>query len=166
MSSMCIYSWEGGKANIAFVRVFDDAEKAGVRFANAHKNMSGAEVKEAMQQIGEQAKRNLDQKAEAGEEVPDKNQVDTVVGGMGSSMGGGIQFEVVEGLGDQAAFDVTRHETKIGDQVLVSHANKLDVLIGNLSFTVSYSLDRGPEGSSISKDENVALARAVLAGLK
>ena len=44
----------------------------------------------------------------------------------------------------------------------MSYANKLTVLTGNLSFDVTFVLDGD---AKMYKDENVALARAVLDGL-
>jgi hypothetical protein len=71
----------------------------------------------------------------------------------------------VAGLGDMAAYETTRHETKIGDRSFVSYANKLDVLTGNLTFDVSFALDGNGSDAKMYRDEAVGLARAVLDGL-
>jgi len=165
LSTMCLYEWEGGNAGILFIETHETADKARTLFENAHKSMTGAEVKSAMQQIGEGAKEKLAGDEKAGQEVPDAEHVDTVTDAMSGSMGGGITFEAVTGLGDMAAYETTRHETKIGDRVLVSYANKLDVLTGNLSFDISFAFDNDGGDAQMYQDEAVALARAVLDGL-
>ena len=165
-SVLCIFEWEGGNASIGFITAFKSIESAETRFANAHKSMTGAEVKEAMDKIGEGAKGELDKAADKGKKTPSDKSVDTVTSGVAKSMGGGIKFEPVEGLGDQAFYDSSRHETVIAKTSIVSYANKLDVLIGNLSFSVSYSLDAPDHQGKMHKEEVIALAKLVLAGLK
>ncbi len=118
-----------------------------------------------MEKNGGGAKKKLEEDAAAGKDTPDSEHVDPVIDTMGDSMGGGITFEAVEGLGDSAAYETTRHETEIGDRVLVSYANKLDVLIGNLSFDVTFVLDGDGSDTKMFRDENIALARAVIDGL-
>jgi hypothetical protein len=165
VSAMCLYSWEGGNAGIAFVKAHKSVERAKVAFENSHKNMSGAEVKAAMDTIGEKAKENLKEEAKAGKKVPGADAVDPVAGAVAKSMGGGITFEPVDGLGDMAAYETTRHENKIAGMSIVSYANKIDVVTGNLSFDLSFAYDAADRQGTMQKDEAIALAKAVLAGL-
>lgn len=165
ISGMCLYSWDGGNANIAFVKTYESADAARQRFENEHESMTGTEVRATMAEIGDGAREKLREDAAAGAEVPDPEAVQPVVGAMADSMDGGISFEAVPGLGDLAAFETTRHVTSFGGQTFVSYANKLDVLIGNLTFDVSFAFDEDPGEAKMYRDENVALARAVLEGL-
>ena len=167
ISRMCLYSWEGGNTGIAFIEVYETAEKAIARFERSHQSMTGAQVQAAMSEIGKAAEEKLAEDAKAGEDVPSPDHVAPVVGAMAASMGGGITFEAIEGLGDRAAFETTRHETKIEilDRTIVSYANKIDVLTGNLGFDISYSLDTNGGEAKILRDECIAVARAVLDGL-
>lgn len=164
-SGMCIYSWDGGTANIAFIKTYDDPEKAKSRFENEHRNMTGAEVGAAMAEIGERAKERLREEAAAGEDVPQAEEVEPVTGVMADALGGGISFEAIEGVGDMAAYETTRHETEFGDQKFVSYANKLDVLSGNLTFDISFARDEEGGEAKMYRNEAIALARAVLDGL-
>ncbi len=165
IASMCLFSWEGGAAGLSFVRVYKDLERGRERFGNAHKSMSGDEVKSAMQSVGAQAKKNLSEDAAKGKKVPAAGAVDTVAGGFAKSMGGGITFEPIEGLGDVAFFETTRHATAMAGTEVVSYANKTDVMIGNMSFSVTFAHDAVNHQGTMQKDEGIALAKAVLAAL-
>lgn len=162
MMGMCLYEWEGGNANIGFIRVRATAEDAKQRWESAHKNMSPEEVKAAFEKIGDAAEKKLEEDAKQGEAKADPKHAKPVLGAMAGGLSGGIQWERVEGLGDAAAFEPTRHENKIMDQTIVSYANKMDVLVANISFSVGYSLDGE---AKLYKDEGGALAREVIAGL-
>lgn len=162
MMGMCLYEWEGGNANIGFIRVSATAEHARKRWENAHKNMSPEEVKAAFEKIGDAAEKKLEADAKKGEAKADPKHAKPVLNAMGGGLSGGIQWEHVEGLGDAAAFEATRHENKILDQTIVSYANKMDVLVENISFSVGFSLDGEPK---LYKDEGIAVAREVIAGL-
>ena len=144
----------------AGIETYETAEEAITRFERSHKSMTGAQVQDAMGEIGKAAEEKLEEGAKADEDLPDPEHVAPVVGAMAASMGGGITFEAIEGLGDLAAFETTRHETRIEvlDRTIVSYANKLDVLTGNLTVDVSFSIDGN-------RDECIAVARAVLDGL-
>lgn len=163
--NMCIYSWDGGNASIAFVKVHDSADKARSRFESEHQSMTGEEVSAAMAEIGKRTKEKLEEDAAAGEDVPDPEQVEPVTGAMAEALDGGISFEPVTGVGDLAAYETTRHETRLGGQVFVSYANKLDVLTGNLTFDITFALDDEPGEAKMYRNEAIALARAVLDGL-
>lgn len=165
ISSMCRYEWEGGNAGIAFVRVHDSVEDARQRFERSHKNMSGEEVKDAMKKIGEGAEKRLEEDAKKGKKVPNADAVKPVTGAMAKSMAGGITFEAVEGLGDMAAYETTRHENTISGTTIVSYANNIDVLVGNMSFDISFSFDGVDHKGTMQKDEAIALAKAVIAAL-
>ncbi len=163
---MCLYEFQGGNAGIAFVKTYKSVEMANTRFTNGHKGMTGAEVKAAMDTIADGAKDKLATEADKGKKVPGDKAVEVVAGGVAKSMGGGIQFETVEGLGDKAAYDITRHETIIADTKIVSYANKIDVLLGNLGFSISYSLNAADHQGKMHKEEAVELSNLVLVGLK
>lgn len=165
MSTMCLYEWDGGSASIGFIKIHDSATEAMDRFHMEHQSMSGAQVDAAMQEIAAGAKDQLAEDSAAGQDVPDAEHVDTVTDAMSGSMGGGITFEGVPDLGDMAAYETTRHETKIADKVLVSYANKLDTVIGNLTFDVTFTLDGDPTDGQMYKEQNIALVRAVIQAL-
>jgi hypothetical protein len=171
-SGLCIYSWKGanpGKANIGFITVHESKEEAASSFARAHKDLSGEQVAAAMKTIGDGAKAKLKADAAAGEKVPDPEKVDTVTKQLATnSMGGGISFKPVAGVGDEAFFQTTRHETKVGGHVIANYANKLEIRVDNLEFDVSFSLKKkSPDAEPVMYEAQcVALAKAVLTGLR
>lgn len=161
-NTTCRYEWEGGNANLSFLKAHKSVESAEGRFAASHKNMTGAEVKEAMDKLGADAKAPS---AGKGEDKHWDKSVDVVTEGVAKSMGGGMTYEAVEGVGDLAAYQTTRHETVIGDMSIVSYANTLDVVTGNLSFSLTYALDAPDRQGKMHKEEAIALAKLVLARL-
>ncbi|MCA9660596.1 MAG: hypothetical protein KC486_19805 [Myxococcales bacterium] len=165
ISGMCLYEWEAGNASLGFVRVKKSAEMAATYFANAHMDMSGEEVAAAFDKIGDEAKKKLEEDAEDGEAKAAPEHVKPVTKAMGGAFAGGMQFEAVDGLGDAAFYEKTRTETELAGKKFVSYANKLDVLVGNMSFGVTFSLNDEPDAAKMYKDENVALARAVVDAL-
>lgn len=145
-SGMCLYQWEGGTAGIAFIKVYSTPTEAAEHFTRSHKLLAPGEAKPAMHG------------AASGHGKP---AVD-VEGEITKSMGGSVNFEAVSDLGDQAAYDATRHESKVAHTTLVSYGNKLDVRVGNLAFGVSFALDAEDHVGTMQKDEAIALARLVL----
>lgn len=124
----CTYEWEGGGRTVDVTvhinSVAEDAERAASRFASATRGMSGADLDRAVDDIKQRA-------AESGELKGDgaREAAGAVTASVGSDRG--IQFEDVEGVGDEARLALT-----VG-------AGDLWVRVGNLIFTVSaYS---GPE---------------------
>ena len=124
VARMCIYSWEGGSASIAFIRAFGSPADARARFFVEHHGFADPETETR-----------------------------------------GATFESVDGLGDEAVFDTTATETRLGDRTVVSYANNLDVLVENLTFDVSFTRADDAATGRLYREENVALARAVLEGL-
>lgn len=166
ISTMCLYEWQGGNAGLSFVRVLDTVEAAQKRFERAHEDMDVEEVKAAMEELGAGAKMRIAAGTEEGKKMPTGKSVDVITNGAVKSMGSGIKFEAVEGLGDMAAYETTRHETIVANTKIVSYANKMDVLTGNLSFSISYSLNAADHQGTMHKEEAVALSKLVLDGLK
>jgi hypothetical protein len=159
---MCIYEWEGGKAQLGFIRIKKSAEDLALYWENGHKNMSGEEIAAAMAKIGDAAEKKLSADAKAGTAKADAKNVKPVTNALSGAMKGGIQWERIEGIGDAAAFETTRSEIEVMGKKIVSYANGLDVRIGNMSFGVSFDRDGEPK---MYKDENIALAREVIAKL-
>ncbi len=144
----CLYKWRKGTAGIGFIKTAKSAADARAQFENDHKNMTAAEVGAAMDKLAGEAKK--------GEEV---------AAGATKSMGGGITFESVDAVGDAAAYETTKHTNKIANAVIVNYANKIDVLTGDLRFSLSFKRHEGHDGQMY-KAEAIALAQAVLSGLK
>ena len=75
----------------------------------------------------------------------------------------GITFESVDAVGDAAAYETTKHTNKIANTIIVNYANKIDVLTGDLRFSLSFERHDGHDGQMY-KAEAIALAQAVLSG--
>lgn len=155
IGGFCIYSWSGGNASLGHLRTNKKIEDARLRFKNGYRSQTGEELAEQMAQI------NVEMKKQQGDGTitAEPEQVEAVTGALSGTFAGGVQFEDIEGLGDIARFETTRIETKFGDQVIISYPNALNILTGNLKFTVFYNLDGEAE---MYRDESVALAEAVL----
>lgn len=158
ISTMCLYSWDGGQAMLGHLRAGKTIKSARTRFENAYKTQTPEEVQESLAAIDAQIKKQNS----AGKTDVTPEQAKLVTGGLGNAFAGGLQFEDIQGLGDIARFETTRTETKVFDKTIVSYSNSLNVLISNLKFTVSFSLDGEPK---LYRDENIALAKAVLDAL-
>ena len=123
MSSACVYSWENGdeterldvKVNVSDVD--ENAERAASNFRSVTRGMSGADLDRAMAGVKEKAA------SDARLDAAGKKAADAIAGS--SSGSAGIQFEDVEGVGDEARFALT-----VG-------AGDLHVRAGNLYFTAS-----------------------------
>jgi hypothetical protein len=161
-NSSCRYEWKGGNSDLSFIDAHKSVKSAKALFSASHKNMTGAEVKEVMDKLGAEAKAPS---AGKGEEKHWDKSVDVATAGVAKSMAGGLTYEAVEGVGDLAAYQTTRHKTVIGDISIVSYANTLDVVTGNLSFSLTYSLDQPDRQGKMHKEEAIALAKLVLARL-
>lgn len=161
MMGMCIYDWEGGGANVGFIRAHDDVARAERFFESAHKDMSAAEVADAFDKIGEKAEEKLEADATRGEAKADPKHARPVAAKMGAAMNGGITWEKIDGVGDAAALETSRHENSIGGKTFVSFANKLDLRVGNLTLSVGFHRDE----PALYRDEHVALARRVVDAL-
>jgi hypothetical protein len=155
LASMCLYSWDGGQAQLSNLRTSKKVEFARERFENSYQNQTGEEVAQSMAKIDAELKKQQDE----GKTDVDAQHAKVVTGAMSESLSGGLQYEDIPGLGDIARFEITRTETQFGGQTIVSYANLLNVLTGNLKFTVSFSRDGEPK---LYRDESVALAEAVL----
>lgn len=155
VTSMCVYSWDGGQASLGMLSVEKTAEAARDRFDNTYRSMTGEEVAQTMGEINA----GLDRKADAGDTDVDPQKARQVTGAMGSAFAGGLQFEDVPGVGDLARFETTKTEVKLGGNTFVAYANSLNVLAGNLKFKVSFNRDGEPR---LYRDESVALAAAVI----
>lgn len=121
MSSACVYSWENSDeterldAKVKVSDVYEDAEQAALRFRAVTKGMSGADLDHIKAGIKEKAAAELNSRGEKAAGAI-----------MGKTTGSrGIQFEDVEGVGDEARFALT-----VG-------AGDLHVRVGNLYFTTS-----------------------------
>jgi len=158
-AGMCIYSWDEGQASLGHLRTSDTAEWARDSFENSYRNKTGEEVKADMDKIQSE----LEKKNTEGTTDVDPEKAKTVTGAMSSAFAGGFQYENIDGLGDAASFEVTRTEMAIGGHTIVSYANSLNVLVGNLKFTVGYNLEGEPQ---LYRDENAALAKAVIEKLE
>jgi len=155
MASMCLYSWDGGQAHLSNLRTSKKVEFARERFENSYRNQTGEEVAQGMAKIDAELEKQKDE----GKTEVDPQQAKVVTGAMSGMLSGGLQYEDIPGLGDIARFEITRTETQFGGKTFVSYANALNVLTGNLKFTVSFSRDGEPK---LYRDESVALAEAVL----
>lgn len=159
MASMCLYSWEGGQAHLGNLRTSKKIEFARERFENSYRNQTGEEVVQSMAKIDAELEKQKDE----GKTDVDPQQAKVITGAMSGMLSGGLQYENIPGLGDIARFEITRTETQFGGKTFVSYANALNVLTGNLKFTVSFSHDGEPK---LYRDESIALAAAVLEKLQ
>jgi hypothetical protein len=101
MSSTCAYEMkrDGEKLKVEVsVDAYESAEDAANQFLRATRSMSSEEVSAAMNSIQGEAERNLDTAAQ-------KDASESIGAGMKQS--GGIQFEDVNGVADQARFAVS-----------------------------------------------------------
>lgn len=155
MASMCLYSWDGGQAHLSNLRTSKKVEFARERFENSYRNQTGEEVAQSMAKIDAEIEKQKDE----GKTEVDPQQAKVITGAMSGMLSGGLQYEDIPGLGDIARFEITRTETQFGGKTFVSYANALNVLTGNLKFTVSFSRDGEPK---LYREESVALAEAVL----
>ncbi len=155
VAGMCIYSWDGGRASLGFLRTRDTVEFARSSFENSYRNQTGEDVAQSMAKIDA----GIEQRKAEGKMDVDPEQAKKVTGAMSNLFSGGMQFEDIGGLGDAASFEITRTESQIGGTTYVSYANSLNVLVSNLKFTVSFNRDGEPK---LYRDENMALAEAVL----
>ncbi len=145
--SRCLYTWQGGTAGIGFIKTAKSATDARARFENDHKSMTAAEVGAAMDKLTEKAGKG-----------------EAVAAGATKSMGAGITFESVDAVGDAAAYETTKHTNKIANAVIENYANRIDVLTGDLRFSLSFKRHAGHAGKMY-KAEAIALAQAVVSGL-
>jgi hypothetical protein len=159
MASMCFYSWDGGQAHLSNLRTSKKVEFARESFENSYRNQTGEEVAQSMAKIDAELEKQKDE----GKTEVDPQQAKVVTGAMSEMLSGGLQYEDIPGLGDIARFEITRTETQFGGNTFVSYANALNVLTGNLKFTVSFSRDGEPK---LYRDESIALAEAVLEKLQ
>lgn len=123
----CTYRWESKAgaepmqfdARFSSIRVHNDAETAKRWFANATKGMSQEEAKQAMAAVADKAKEREEIDTKAKEKAVDQ------VGDAFVEFAGpdGIQFESVEGVGDEARLDLSD--------------GGLWVRTGNLTFIIS-----------------------------
>ncbi len=159
MASMCLYSWEGGQAHLGNLRTSKNIEFARERFENSYRNQTGQEVVQSMAKIDAELEKQQDE----GKTDVDPQQAKVITGALSGMLSGGLQYEDIPGLGDIARFEITRTESQFGGKTFVSYANALNVLTGNLKFTVSFSHDGEPK---LYRDESIALAEAVLEKLQ
>lgn len=103
MSSRCSYEMEGDGESLnveVSVDAYDTDEKAAEYFRQATRSMSSKEISDAMKAVRKQADKggalDTDAKKDAAASI-----------GAGVSQGGGIEFEDVEGVADQARFDTS-----------------------------------------------------------
>lgn len=150
----CRFSWEGGQAFLVSLRTSGTPEYARQSFENSYTTKTGDEVAAQLDDVADQVEKQSDE----GKTDVDPDQARQVTDSMASVFGGGMIFEPIEGLGDEASFETTRSEVKAGGNTYVSYANSLTVLTGNLVYTVHFS--RG-DGSTMFPVEAEALARAV-----
>ncbi len=120
--SSCTYTREGDggglEATVSVERVYEDAESAASGFRSITAGMSGAKLDHSMAGIQKSAREEGDLDA-----TGKRGAADTIIDNSGNS--GGIQFEDVEEVGDEARLALT-----VG-------AGKLYVRAGNLNFTVA-----------------------------
>ncbi len=161
VSSFCLYSWDGGKASMMHVRVYKDLDQASSRFANAYSNKSGAEISKQVAAMGDVAAA----KAVAGKDVASSAKGQTakvVTSALTNSMASGMTYDSVPNLGDAAMYETTRHATTVAKTDVVSYANQMQLLTGNLKFSLSYSLNAKDGQGAMYKDEAIALTKLVL----
>lgn len=107
LSSMCEYRWEDDQREVfvtAYIdQIHDDARSAASQFDGATRSLTGAQVDSAFEHIAEQAKKSKDAL-----DTPGKQRTaDAILGGGKSSGARGIQFEDVDGIPDQARFNLS-----------------------------------------------------------
>jgi len=158
ISSMCLYSWEGGQASLGHLRTSKTVEFARSSFENSYKHQTGEEVAQHMAKIDAE----IGKQADEGKTDVNPQTAKQVTGAISGMLSGGFQYEDIPGLGDIARFEITRTENQLGGKTFVSYANNLNVLTGNLKFTVSFNRKGEPK---LYRDENVALAEDVLGKL-
>ncbi|MDN5782667.1 MAG: hypothetical protein L0H23_11740 [Luteimonas sp.] len=123
MRSACVYSWENADeterldVRVDVSDVGKNAERAASNFRSVTRGMSGADVDRAMAGVKEKIA------SDAALDAARKKAAGALLGGTSGSAG--IQFEDVEGVGDEARFALT-----VG-------AGDLHVRNGNLYFTAS-----------------------------
>lgn len=155
IASFCIYSWAEGNASLGHMRASKKIKFARTSFENSYRSQTGEELAEQMVEVNAQIKKQQGDTSVAA----DPKQVEAVTGALSGALSGGMQFEDIKGVGDMARFETTRMETQFGGKTFVSYPNTLNILTGNLKFTVSFNLDGE---AKLYRDENVALAEAVL----
>ena len=158
MGGMCLYSWDGGNASIGRMRTSKTVQSARASFEKSYRSHSAEEVRAGM----DQAQGELEKQTAEGKTTIDPEQARLVMGTVATALADGLQFEPVQGVGDLAAFETTRNETEFGGRTVVSYANTLAVLTGNLRFSVSFARDGDPRHY---RDENIALGQAALQAL-
>src|SRR3546814_6229780 len=103
MSSACVYSWENAgeterlDVKVKVSDVEEDAERAASNFRAVTRGMSGADL--------DRIKANIKEKAAAELNARGEKAADAIMGKTSGSAG--IQFEDVEGGGDEARFALT-----------------------------------------------------------
>src|SRR3546814_15222552 len=101
MSSACVYSWENAgeterlDVKVKVSDVEEDAERAASNFRAVTRGMSGADL--------DRIKANIKEKAAAELNARGEKAADAIMGKTSGSAG--IQFEDVEGVGDEARLD-------------------------------------------------------------
>ncbi len=157
----CSYEWSsgrGGKAEIGYIKVYKSANEAKTNFDSLHKGTSAAELKAGMAAI-----KTAGASAELTNDKKDKVELTTNT--LANSLPTGFSYEAVSGIGDAASYETTRGETVLANTKVISYANKIDVVTGNLSFGVTFSLNSEFGKDEMFKEQVVALGKAVFNGL-
>ncbi len=156
LMGVCTYTWPGGSASLGHLRVQRDADAARRFFENSYADKTGGEVQEDLAKVEAEIERR---KAEGKTDVDPADAKKLVTRPAGLAHSAGFTYEDVAGVGDAARFENTRNEMEIAGRKVVSYPNKLHVLVRNLQFSVSFDRKGEP---TIYRDENIALAKAVL----
>lgn len=139
-ASRCTYEWEAAERSLAVaVRVAEwseDAAAAAEYFERATRSMSAAEVSSAMDRIRETA--------EEGGELDTAGKQAAAEGVTGALGAGGLSFQPVQGVGDQARFEAATGELHVRED--------------NLYFVVSAYL--GPDMALPAKLDGASIMQA------
>ncbi|MEM9998969.1 MAG: hypothetical protein AAF809_14800, partial [Bacteroidota bacterium] len=181
ISGMCSYSWDAtdtygaGTAALRTVEVLEDQEAASSYFAQAYRQLTDEERAQAEAAIAAQVEA---QRAE-GEVTDEQAEMADGFASLAAGMQATVEYQPVEGIGDQALYDGTLRTMNIpmiGDIVVAE--TSLHVRDGNLIVTVGYdgfdagedmeAMKAGPS-EAVQADnmaKSIALARAILAELE
>ncbi len=146
----CTYSWNSKgadkpqilEAGFTTIMAHKTEEAAKRWFEIATKGMTEEEQKKVMGQVAQKTKERVEVDTKAKEKV-----VDNLLGAMGGMSKGGIQFEAVSGVGDEAKFQISD--------------GGLWIRLGNLTFVIAAYHGEGaptPDFKGVSLQEMSKLA--------
>ncbi len=158
----CRYDW--GKNSVALWHwdAKESVEGAKKAFARDYGDKTGEDVAKAVDQVKQQVdKQDAKGKLEVDGKKVDADQAKAVADATAGAVGGGFQYEGVEGVGDQATWNKTKRVMNVRGTEITSYDNKLHVLVSNAMFQIEVHVEEGRP----TRDEAVALAKLVVAAL-